>query len=136
VLLACHLAHSALAVGLVTCTQFTSPLVIGPYAGVMADRFGGRQRLLLTQVAAATIAAVLAILYYCHALTEWPLVWGALAGGPTFTFALPARNVTLRRLVPRRDTRPAFMMDAVSYNLGCSAADDGGHRRRGGAVPS
>jgi predicted MFS family arabinose efflux permease len=122
VLLAYHLAHSALAVGLVTCAQFTSPLVIGPFAGVMADKIGGRQTLLLTQVAAAAIAATLAILDFCHALTEWPLIIGALLGGLTFTFALPARNVTVRRLVPAKDTRPAFVMDAVSYNLGRAAA--------------
>jgi predicted MFS family arabinose efflux permease len=122
VLLAYHLAHSALAVGLVTCAQFTSPLVIGPWAGVMADRFGGRRTLLLTQVAAATIAAVLAVLEFCHALNEPCLILGALAGGLTFTFALPARNVTVRRLVPAEDTRRAFVMDAVSYNIGRAAA--------------
>jgi predicted MFS family arabinose efflux permease len=122
VLLAFHLSHSALTVGLVTCAQFTSPLVIGPWAGVMADRFGGRRTLLLTQVAAAMVAAVLAVLEFCHALTEWPLVLGALVGGLTFTFALPARNVTVRRLVPAQDTRPAFVMDAVSYNLGRAVA--------------
>jgi MFS family permease len=122
VLLAYHLAHSALAVGLVTCAQFTSPLVIGPFAGVMADRLGGRKTLLVTQVAAATIAAILAVLEFCGALTEWPLVIGALLGGLTFTFALPARNVTVRRLVPAKDTRPAFVMDAVSYNLGRATA--------------
>jgi predicted MFS family arabinose efflux permease len=59
---------------------------------------------------------------FCHALTEWPLACGALLGGLTFTFALPARNVTVRRLVPARDTRPAFVMDAVSYNLGRALA--------------
>jgi MFS family permease len=122
VLLAYHLAHSALAVGLVTCAQFTSPLVIGPFAGVMADKFGGRKTLLLTQVAAAAIAAALAIAEFCHVLTEWPLIIGALLGGLTFTFALPARNVTVRRLVPAEDTRPAFVMDAVSYNLGRATA--------------
>jgi MFS family permease len=122
VLLAYHLAHSALAVGLVTCAQFTSPLVIGPFAGVMADRIGGRRTLLLTQVVAAAIAATLAILEFDHALTEPLLIGGALAGGLTFTFALPARNVTVRRLVPAEDTRPAFVMDAVSYNLGRALA--------------
>jgi predicted MFS family arabinose efflux permease len=122
VLLAYHLAHSALAVGLVTCAQFTSPLVIGPWAGVMADRFGGRRTLLLTQIAAATIAAVLAVLEFCHALNEPCLILGALAGGLTFTFALPARNVTVRRLVPAEDTRRAFVMDAVSYNIGRAVA--------------
>jgi len=122
VLLAYHLAHSALAVGLVTCAQFTSPLVLGPFAGVLADRIGGRQTLLLTQLVAATIAAALAVAEFGHVLTEWPLVCGALLGGLTFTFALPARNVTVRRLVPAQDTRPAFVMDAVSYNLGRALA--------------
>jgi predicted MFS family arabinose efflux permease len=122
VLLAYHLAHSALAVGFVTCAQFTSPLVIGPWAGVLADRIGSRRTLLLTQMAAAGIAVVLAVLDYCHMLTERPLVLGAMAGGLAFTFALPARNVTVRRLVPAEDTRPAFVMDAVSYNLGRAVA--------------
>ena len=122
VLLAYHLAHSALAVGLVTCAQFTSPLVLGPFAGVLADRIGGRRTLLLTQVAAAAVAAGLATAEFCHVLTEWPLVCGALLGGLAFTFALPARNVTVRRLVPADDTRPAFVMDAVSYNLGRALA--------------
>ena len=122
VLLAYHLAHSALAVGLVTCAQFTSPLVLGPFAGVLADRIGGRKTLLLTQLAAAAIAAGLAVAEFCHALTEWPLVCGALLGGLTFTFALPARNVTVRRLIPAEDIRPAFVMDAVSYNLGRAVA--------------
>jgi predicted MFS family arabinose efflux permease len=122
VLLAYHLAHSALAVGLVTCAQFTSPLVLGPFAGVLADRIGGRQTLILTQVTAAAIAAALATAEFFHVLTEWPLICGALLGGLTFTLALPARNVTVRRLVPAADTRPAFVMDAVSYNLGRALA--------------
>jgi MFS family permease len=122
VLLAYHLAHSALAVGLVTCAQFTSPLVLGPWAGVLADRIGGRRTLLLTQVASAAIAAGLATAEFYHVLTEWPLVFGALLGGLTFTLALPARNVTVRRLVPAKDIRPAYVMDAVSYNLGRALA--------------
>ena len=71
---------------------------------------------------AAGIAAALATAEFSHVLTEWPLVCGALLGGLTFTFALPARNVTVRRLVPAEDTRPAFVMDAVSYNLGRALA--------------
>ena len=47
VLLAYRLSHSVLSVAMVTCAQFSSPLVLGPWAGVMTDRFGGR-RILLT----------------------------------------------------------------------------------------
>lgn len=125
VLLAYQLAHSVFAVGLVTCAQFSSPLVLGPWAGVMADRFGGRRTLLGTQIAAAMITATLAGLQFADSLSEAGLVTGAILSGLAFTFALPARNVTVRRLVGDDDAvavRAAFVMDAVSYNLGRAIA--------------
>src|SRR6201996_4383516 len=60
VLLAYRLSHSVLVVGLVTCAQFSSPLVLGPWAGVLTDRFGGRCTLLGTQGGAGVFAAPLA----------------------------------------------------------------------------
>src|SRR5919204_3354325 len=56
VLLAYRLSHSVLTVGLVTCAQFSTPLVLGPWAGVMTDRIGGRRTLLFTEMAAALFA--------------------------------------------------------------------------------
>ena len=125
VLLAYRLAHSVFAVGLVTCAQFSSPLVLGPWAGVMADRFGGRRTLLGTQIVSALIAAILACLEFAGHLNEAGLVTGAILSGLAFTFALPARNVTVQRLVGSgevRAIRAAFVMDAVSYNLGRAIA--------------
>jgi MFS family permease len=124
VLLAYRLAHSVFAVGLVTCAQFSSPLVLGPWAGVMADRFGGRRALLGTQIVSALIAAALASLLFTDHLNEAGLVSGAILSGLAFTFALPARNVTVRRLVADDEARvrAAFAMDAVSYNLGRAIA--------------
>ena len=124
VLLAYQLAHSVFAVGLVTCAQFSSPLVLGPWAGVMADRFGGRRTLLGTQIVAGLITATLAALEFAGGLTEVGLVTGAILSGLAFTFALPARNVTVRRLVGDEEVRvrAAFVMDAVSYNLGRAIA--------------
>ena len=124
VLLAYRLAHSVFAVALVTCAQFSSPLVLGPWAGVMADRFGGRKTLLGTQIVSALIAATLAGLEFAGGLTEIGLVIGAVLSGLAFTFALPARNVTVRRLVDDDEdrVRAAFVMDAVSYNLGRAVA--------------
>jgi MFS family permease len=121
VLLAYHLAHSVFAVGLVSFAQFSSPLVLGPWAGVMADRIGGRVTLICTQVASALISLTLAALALSGALTESWLIAGAIAGGLTFTFALPARNITVQRLVSAEQTRAAYVMDAVSYNIGRAA---------------
>lgn len=123
VLLAYRLSHSVLVVGLVTCAQFSSPLVLGPFAGVLADRFGGRRTLLGTQIVAGLIAAILGFLEFAGELNGWWLGVGALLSGLCFTFALPARNVTVRRLVTEDDeVRSAFAMDAVSYNIGRAIA--------------
>src|SRR5487761_389363 len=76
VLLAYRLTHSVLTVALVTCAQFTSPLVLGPWAGVLADRFGGRKTLLGTGAASAVIALVMSILVFTRSINEPWLIAG------------------------------------------------------------
>jgi len=122
VLLAYQLAHSVLTVGMVMFAQFTSPLVLGPWAGVAADKFGGRRTLLATQLISAAAAATLAGLDFAGLLNAWVLVAGAIISGLAFTFALPARNVTVQRLVPPDQLSAAYAMDSVSYNLGRALA--------------
>jgi predicted MFS family arabinose efflux permease len=122
VILAYQLTHSVFTVGLVTFAQFTSPLLLGPWAGVLTDRFGGRRTLFVTQVTSAVVAATLAGLDLSGALNAWVLCAGALVGGLAFTIALPARSVTVQRLVPPDQLKPAYAMDSVSYNLGRATA--------------
>jgi MFS family permease len=122
VVLAYQLAHSVLLVGLVTFAQFTSPLLLGPFAGVLTDRFGGRRVLLGAQLTSAMVAAALAGLDFDRLLNAWVLVAGAILGGLAFTLSLPARNVTVQRLVPPDKLTPAYAMDTVSYNLGRAVA--------------
>ena len=122
VLLAYHLTHSVLTVALVTCAQFSSPLVLGPWSGVMADRFGGRKTLIWTQIVSAAIAGLLAALQFAGLMNEAWLVAGAIVIGLAFTFALPARNVTVRRLVGPDQTRPGLCHGLCSYNLGRALA--------------
>jgi MFS family permease len=83
---------------------------------------GGRRTLLITQVVSALVAATLAGLDLDGALNAWGLGVGALVGGLAFTLALPARNVTVQRLVPKDKLKPAYAMDTVSYNLGRTLA--------------
>ena len=122
VLLAYHITHSVLTVAFVTCAQFSSPLVLGPWSGVMADRFGGMKTLIWTEIVSAAIAGLLAGLQFAGLLNEAWLVVGAIVIGLAFTFALPARNVTVRRLVKPDQVRSAYAMDSVSYNLGRALA--------------
>lgn len=122
-LLAYHLAHSALAVGLVVSAQFSSVLVLGPWAGSVAARTRNRQQLLvITQLASAVVAAGFAVLYQTHLLTEAGLAAGAFALGMAYCFALPAFSVLVPTLVPEAETRAAMAMNSVSYNIGRAIA--------------
>jgi MFS family permease len=126
ILLAYKLSHSAalsaLTIGLVTCAQYSSPLFLSAWAGVMTRRFGGQRTLLCTQLVAAVCAAVMAGFVFAGPIDMWGLTAGAVVSGLVFTFTLPARNVMVRRLVARADQEPAFSMDSVSYNLGRAVA--------------
>ena len=101
VVLAYQLTHSVFAVGMVTCAQFSSPLVLGPWAGVLTHRIGNWRALIVTQLASMAIAATLAALELSGALTV-PLLYARLAIGLAFTFALPAQSVIVAASVPDR----------------------------------
>lgn len=122
VVLAFQLTHSVFAVGMVTCAQFSSPLVLGPWAAVLTHRFGNWRALMVTQCASMLIAATLAALQFSHSLSITWLYAGAVAIGLAFTFALPALSVTVATLVPAGETKRALAMDSVSYNLGRALA--------------
>jgi MFS family permease len=130
VVLAYQLTHSVFAVGLVTCAQFTSPLLLGPWAAVLTHRIGNWRALIVTQVASTAIAATLAALKFIGALTINWLFAGALAIGLAFTFALPAMSVMVAGLFSDNENeadraqavKRAMAMDSVSYNLGRALA--------------
>jgi Transmembrane secretion effector len=122
VILAYQLTRSVFAVGMVTCAQFSSPLVLGPWAGVLTNRIGNWYALIVTQCASMLIAATLAALQLSHALTVPLLCAGAMAIGLAFTFALPALSVTVAGLARDGETKKALALDSVSYNLGRALA--------------
>ena len=121
-LLAYQLTHSAFAVGLITCAQFSGFLVVGPWAGALADRFGSRRVLICAQFVSAGVAGTLAYMQFRGMLTERALAVGALAMGLSFTFSLPVQTAMVPRLVPEADTKAAMAMNSVSYNAGRTLA--------------
>ncbi|OLB64074.1 MAG: hypothetical protein AUI10_12595 [Actinobacteria bacterium 13_2_20CM_2_72_6] len=122
ILLAYQLTRSAAGVGLVTGAQFVSPLVLGPWAGVLADRLDRRRLLVVTHVVSAAIAAVMATLQLSGRLTLPLLVAGALAIGTAFTFTLPTLTAFVPTLVPEKDTQAAIKLNTVSFNVGRALA--------------
>ena len=122
VLLIYRLTHSVMAVGLVTSAQFSSPLFLGPWAGILTERKGYYRVLINTQLLSAAIAAAMAGLQFSGALDEGMLISGALLIGTLFTFSLPALSAMVPTLVPKRETKAAMALNSVSYNLGRALA--------------
>src|SRR5476651_1430443 len=56
------LTNSGTALGLVTALQFLPMLLLGPWGGVIADRFSKRHILFITQTCAGILACILGIL--------------------------------------------------------------------------
>lgn len=121
-LLAYQLTHSAFAVGLVTCAQFSGFLLVGPWAASLAGRLGSKRVLIGSQFLAACFAIALAISLFTHSLTELKLTVGALGMGLAFTFALPVQTAMIPSLVAKPDTKAALAMNSVSYNIGRTLA--------------
>jgi Transmembrane secretion effector len=69
-LLAYRFTHSISSVGFVTCAQFLPPLMFGPWAGIVADRFRVRRTLISTQIISAIITAVMAVLQLLQIFSE------------------------------------------------------------------
>jgi MFS family permease len=121
-LLIYQLTHSAFAVGLITCAQFSGFLVVGPWAGTLANHVGNKNVLVSTQFLSAGVSAILGYLKFNGTLTERPLVISTLVMGFAFAFALPVQTALIPCLVPETDTKAAMAMNSVSYNTGRTLA--------------
>ena len=73
-----NLTDSATALGLVTALQWLPILLLGPWAGVLADRVDKRRLLVVTQVLAGTLALVLGTLVVLDVVELWMVL--AIAG--------------------------------------------------------
>ena len=111
VLLVLRITDSALALGLLAAAQFGPVLLLGPFAGLVADRSDKRRLLLIVQSLAMLQSFALAALAF---LPEPPLAGIfaiAVLGGVTVAFDNPARRAFVVEMVP-----PAEINNAVSLN--------------------
>ena len=110
-LLVLKLTDSGIALGLLAAAQFGPILVLGPWAGLVADRSDKRRLLLIVQTLAMAQSFALAAL----AATGHPPVGAiylvAMFGGVTMAFDNPTRRSFVVEMVPQED-----IANAVSLN--------------------
>lgn len=116
-LLIYRLTESTFLVGLLNFAQFAGVILLAPWAGNAADRFNRRQLLIVTQLGAMAITAVLALLTALN-LNTIPAILGLVfLIGLTTAFASPAQQALVPALVPRPDLGAAVAMTSVTFNL-------------------
>lgn len=112
-LLVLHLTGDGLAVGILTACQFAPVLLVGAWAGLVADRTDKRRLLVIVQLFAMIQSFVLAGLAL---LDEPPLLAiyaVALAGGFAIAFDNPARRAFVVEMVPERDVHNAISLNSA-----------------------
>jgi MFS family permease len=100
-------------VGLAVTLQFGPTLVLGAFAGVIADRFSRRRIVLITQTVAFLGTATLALLAILGAAEVWHVYLVAAVTGVAGSLENPARSALIGQIV-----EPGRLRTAVSVNAG------------------
>jgi MFS family permease len=102
-LLVLSLTDSGIALGLLAAAQFGPVLVLGAWAGLIADRSDKRRLLITVQAVAMVQSLVLAVLAFLGDPPVAALYAVALVGGVTMAFDNPARRAFVVEMVPETD---------------------------------
>lgn len=108
--------HSGAAVGITTSLQFLPMLLLGPYGGVLADRYRKRVILLWTQVAMGLTGLVLGLLVVTGSAQLWHAYLAALCLGIAGAIDAPSRQAFVSELVGQDNISNAVALNSASFN--------------------
>ena len=111
------LTDSATALGLVIALQTLPVLLLGPYAGVVADRVDKRKLMMALQAIMGLLALVLGLLTVSGNVTLWEVYLLAVLLGLNNTFENPARQAFVLEMVGPADLRNAVSLNSVLVNV-------------------
>ncbi|MEW9874154.1 MFS transporter [Arthrobacter sp. HS15c] len=108
--------HSGTAVGMTTGLQFLPSLLLGPYGGVLADRYRKRVILLWTQVAMGLCGLAIGLLVVTGNAQLWHAYLAALCLGLASAVDAPTRQAFVSELVGREHITNAVSLNSASFN--------------------
>lgn len=108
---------STLMMGYLAAAQLGPTLVLGVFAGLVADRVNRKRLLLVSQAVMMLVAAMLAAASWQGWATPRALIGLMLLHGITLAFNTPAWQVLTPRLVPREELGRAIALNALQFNL-------------------
>jgi len=112
-----ELTNSPALLGLAGSVAGLPTLFLAVVAGVLADRVDRRRLLVLTNLAGAACAAVLAILTSLGVVEYWHVLALAFLAGLALTAQMPASQAVVSTIVDRTSIGNAVAMNSAQYNL-------------------
>jgi MFS family permease len=112
-LLVLHLTNSGVALGLLTAAQFGPVLVLGAWAGVIADRSDKRKLLITVQTLAMLQSFAMAALVFTGSPPLLAIYAVAFAGGVLTAFDNPTRRSFVVEMVPRDHVNNAVSLNSA-----------------------
>jgi len=116
--LALQLTGSPFMVGLAVFARSAPMMILGPFAGVVADRVHRGRVLLFTQALGVVTGLALLILFATGHGAYWPLVTLEVLSGGLWALDFPARRTALYSLVGPGRVATAVSLETVSMQLG------------------
>jgi MFS family permease len=110
--------NDGVALCITTGLQFLPMLLVGPWGGMLADRYSKRKLLVVTQAFMGAVALVLAGLDLTDLVQVWHVYVLALMLGLGTAVDNPARQSFVIEMVGRDDLPNAVGLNSASFNLG------------------
>jgi MFS family permease len=112
-----RLTHSAFLLGVLNFCQFVPVLLLSVWAGNLADRVDRKRLLLITQLVATSLSAILAALAFGGHAGAWVVIGFSGALGVTSAFAVPSQQALIAALVDEEDVPQAVALNSMTFNL-------------------
>lgn len=112
-----EMTGSALLLGAINGMRALPFLVLGPMAGVAADRLHPKRLMLGSQYAILALYVGLVALLFSGQMQVWHLFAFTLAASCAWSFNQPVRQALIPFLVPRHDLMNAVALQSVGFNV-------------------
>jgi len=110
--------NNGIALGVTTGLQFLPMLLVGPWAGSLADRYSKRKVLMFSQAFMGVVGAFLGLLVLTEVVQVWHVFVLAALLGVGASIDAPARQSFVIEMVGPDDVSNAVGLNSASFNLG------------------
>lgn len=112
-----EMTHSTAWLGIMAASQFAPIFLVGPYAGVLADRFERRKLVIFSNIGGLLCSLAMFLIYEAGTLTILVLFLLRAAQSVFVSLGQPARMAIVPKLAPPDQQTAAIALGTINFNL-------------------